>query len=121
MKSTTNEGAVEDADKIVRERVESENICPIEGCGAKLRHTCARKLHEISDWEDGGASSISISMCFLRACNVTLRERIERRRGVKLDGIYGNEVLLMEIDTIERSKNIRKGDIAREGDGGRTS
>ena len=26
-----------------------------------------------------------------------------------------------ELDTIKRSKNIRKGDIAREGDGGRTS
>ena len=106
--------------KLVRKHVESEDICAVEACGAKSRHTCVRKLHKISDLDDGGASSISVSVCFLWARNVTSRERVERRRGVKSDGIDENEVLLTEIDTIKQSKNIRKGDIAREGDGERT-
>ena len=64
---------------LVQEHVESKNVYTVEACGAKSRHTCARKSHEISDRNDGGASSISISVCFLWACNVTSHERIERR------------------------------------------
>lgn len=100
--------------KLPQKHVESEYICAVEMCGAKSQHTYARKIHEISDRDDGGASSISVSVCFLCARNATSRERIERRRGVKSDWIDGNEELLAEIDTTNQrdSKNVRKGDIA---------
>ena len=49
------------------EHVESEYICAAETCGTKSRHTYARKLHEISDRGDGGASFISVSVCYLCA------------------------------------------------------
>ena len=45
--------------KLVPERLKSENMCVAEACGAKWRHTCAHKLHEISDQDDGAATSIS--------------------------------------------------------------
>ena len=88
--------------KLAREHVESKNICAVEACGAKSRHTCARKLHEISDWDDVGASSMFVSVCFLCAFNAASCERIERRRCVKLDGIDGNEEHFAEIDATNR-------------------
>ena len=45
--------------KLAREHVKNENMCAVEACGATWRHTCAHKLHEISDRDDGAATSIS--------------------------------------------------------------
>ena len=65
--------------KLVSEYVKSEDMCAAEACGAKWRHTCAHKLHDISDRDDGAANSISpVSECFLRAHNAGSGERIER-------------------------------------------
>ena len=105
-KSTTNEGAVEDAGKIGEEAHRKRKYM----CHGSVRKQ-NRSIHapvsytRYRTWTTVGLLP-SPCLCFLWACNITSRERIERRRGVKSDEVYGNEVLLTEIDTIKRSKNI---------------
>ena len=106
--------------KLAREHVESENICAVEACGAKSRHTYARKLHEISVWDDVEVFSMFVPVCFLCAFNTASRERIERRRCVKLDGIDGNEEHFAEIDATNRGETGEEyvqSDMTCEGEG----
>ena len=46
--------------KLVRKHIESEIYAPWMRAEAKSQHICARKLHKISDLDDGGASSVSV-------------------------------------------------------------
>ena len=56
-------------------------------------------IHVISDWDDGATTSTSQAPGVLRAHNARSGERIERWRGLKSDGINGNEGLLTGLDT----------------------
>ena len=67
----------------------------------------ARKLHEISDQVTLGFLLCS-SLYFLCAFNAASCERIERRRGVKSDGIDGNEEHFAEIDATNRGETIEE-------------
>lgn len=75
-KSTTNEAWLSMQVKLAREHVKSENSA-VEACGAKWRHICAPKLPQISDRDDGVATSVSVSGYFLRANKAESGERIE--------------------------------------------
>ena len=76
--------------KLAPEHVKSVNRCAVEVCGAKWRHTCAQKLHETSDQDDGAAISVSVSRCFLCAHNAGTGERIERLYGTGSMGLHRN-------------------------------
>ena len=58
-------------------------------------------VHEISNQDDGAVFYDSVSVCFLRACTAASRERAERQRGGKAEGIDGYKGLFVGIDMTE--------------------